>query len=197
MSERTLRIRFVLDETPVLSPSDFVNFFAYGEQISRSLTELEALDLFEHLDVPSEWQIDSIEQLRELLKHTPAPAEIIEVRHESPWHYLLAIPASTLFYFVGKCIHPEIRRAWTHSTSRDRFFEFMRDRIFGGARQKVQRQVSRRPSRRGIRAKSVQELGTSRDVVPLLEVRMQRTEVFEVRVSDEELLADFKERLKE
>jgi hypothetical protein len=187
----------VLDESAVLTPSDFVNFFAYGEQISRSLTELEALDLFEHLHVPSEWQIDSIENLRELLKHTPAPAEIIEVRHESPWHYLLAIPASTLFYFVGRCIHPEIRRAWNQSTARDRFFEFMRDRIFGGARQKLQGQVSRKPSRKGIRAKSVQELGSSRDGLPLLEVKMQRTEVFVVRVSDEELLADFKERIKE
>jgi hypothetical protein len=197
VSERTLRIQFVLDESTVLSPSDFVNFFAYGEQLSRALTEIEALDLFEYLRVPSEWQIDSVEQLRDMLKHTPAPAEIVEVNHDSPWHYLLAIPASTLFYFVGKCIHPEIRRAWTQSAARDHFFEFMRDRIFAGARQKVQRQVSRRPSRKGVRAHSVRELGGSQEGSPLLEVRMQRTEVFEVRVSDEELLTEFTDRLKE
>lgn len=196
LAERTLQIRFVLEEDEALSPSDFVHFFAYGEEIARDLAETEALELFDYLGMPSEWQIESLEEFRQLLKHAPAPAEILDIRHESPWYYLLAIPAGTVLFFVSKCVHPEIKRAWAQSAAREHFFEFMRDRVFGGARQKVQQRIAKKPSRKGVRAKKVEELKESRPEMPLFEVRMERSALLHVSISDEELLEEFKRRLR-
>jgi hypothetical protein len=194
MAERTLLIRFVLDESDIVSPSDFVGFFAFGEELVRRLTEVETQDLLEYLDVPTEWRIETIAELERLLKTLPAPAEVREVEHNTPWHYLLAIPAGTVLYFVNKCLHPQIKRAWESSAGRDRFFQFMRDRVFGGAKQKVERQVTRRPSRKGLKVTKVAELSKSSRQQPLLEIRLERTETLQVSISDEELLADFRKR---
>jgi hypothetical protein len=197
MKERTLQIRFVLEESEALSPSDFVNFFAYGEDVAKDLAETEALELFEYMKVPSEREIESLSTLRRIIRQGPATAEVREIRHDSPWSYLLVIPAGMLVYFASKCLHPEIRRAWIASNGREQFYTFMRDRVFGGAPRKVRDRIAKKSSRKGVRAREVKELDGSSPGAPLLEVRMTRTTIVQLTTSDKELLEDFRRRLRD
>ena len=192
--ERTLRLEFILEEVSSTSPSDFLNFVAYADGFVKSYIEAELLSVADDFEFPSAWKVQIVEEARRLLRALPAPAEVRDVRHGSPWALVLAIPAAIFLPFVYRCLNPVIREAWNDSNLKDRLFLFMRDQVFRGAKKKAEDQAALTPSRRSIKVRDVKELsgGTGN---PAVEIRLTRKDVIEISVSDERLLEEFRERL--
>jgi hypothetical protein len=200
MAERELILRFRLEDSDLVSPSDFVDFFGIGVDIVRDLVIAEALEAYDAGEMPSELQRDTTDRLQQLLRSSPVPALVDEVRHDSPWLYILHIPAFMIGAFVTKCLKPDIARAWKGSAAQESFYSFFRIKVFGGAKKTVQRSVatSRRRSRKtGIRALSVEELPDSKPDSTRLLIRVQRSQSVDVAVSDEDLVREFKKHLRE
>jgi hypothetical protein len=199
MAERELILNFRLEDSELVSPSDFVGFFSLGEDVVRDIVLAEALEAFEASEIPSAGQLEISDQLHRLLRAAPAPALVDDVRHDSPWLYVLHIPAALIGSFIAKCITPDIRRAWKGSAAQDNFYAFFRHRVFGGAKAKVQRSVAAARSHRRkypIRPVAVEELpGTPTS--PRFLVRAHTVHSVEVQVSDQELAKDFAKRLRE
>ena len=187
---RSLELRFVLDSDASESPSTFVALFEYAEDFVRYFAEEEALSLFEELELPADWQRDSIDTLRHLSRTAAAPAEVLAVNRRSPWTVALLIASPTLLFFLRQCIHPVVKQAWNDSRLRELLREFLRDRVFMGAKRKAQKRVVTGPRRRGLKAKSVSELRESTPERTVLEIRLERTEILEAKISDAQVIED-------
>lgn len=197
MDEPVLQVEFVLDESGPTSPSDFLDFVAYADGYMQGLLEAEIADVTADLPLPGAARPGIRDEARYLLRSLPLPAEVLEVRHGSPWMLLLSVPAALLLPFIHKCINPVVREAWNDSQLRDSLYAFLRDRLFRGAHTKAQRQLKRSPRRRNVTARDVKELPTSSPAEPLLQVRLTRSEVFEASIADARLIDEFRKRLRE
>lgn len=191
-------IEFRFGDCDLVSPTDFVGFFGLGEQIVRELVLTEAVDALEAAEIGGRDQLETTDLLQKLLLSGPVPAEVADVRHSSPWMYILHLPAAMVATFVSRCLIPEIKRAWKGSRREQEFYEFFRSKVFGGAKAKVQKSVvhARRRPRKGIIPVDVQALPQSTERSQRLLVQTERTRTLEVVVSNEELLREMQDRLK-
>lgn len=195
--ERELVLEFVLGDSELISPNEFEAFFGLGSEIVRELVLGEAVEAYDAGGVEGPSQFDSTDQLQRLLKSAPVPAEVVDVRHSSPWLYVLHLPAVLVAAFVTKCLVPEIKRAWKGSVREKQFYDFFRNQLFGGAKSKLEKSVARtrRRPRQGIRPVEVRTLPNATDRSQRFLIRVERTQNLEVVVTDEELYDDLRKRL--
>lgn len=194
MVQRVLRVEFQLDDAVPTSSTDFANFATYGDSFVKVYVEAELLSVADELGFPAAWKVQLVEEGRRLAPGLPTPSEVQDVRHQSPWVIVLAIPAALLMPFIYKCLNPVIREAWNDSDLKEKFFIFMRDRVFRGAKTKIENQAALMPRKKNLRVRDVQEIEGDRDR-PTIRVKLERTTVIEVEISDDHLLQEFRDRL--
>ena len=73
---RRLQLTFVVGSEAELSPTDFIGLFECADVMVRHVVEYEALQLFDALNLPSEWRLATLQSVRRLGRRVPAPGEI-------------------------------------------------------------------------------------------------------------------------
>lgn len=154
---RSVQLDIRLESESDLSPSDFTALFKYTEEFVRAIAYTEAEHLLEFLEVPEQFRLHTLNQMRRYARRDVAPAEIREIERGS-WEVVAYVSAPFLIWFLKNYIHPVAREAWDDSQLRDRLYQFMRDRIFGGAAESVEGRAERARPHGNLRVTQVEAL---------------------------------------
>lgn len=192
--DRVLDVRLVLDthDEPI-SPAEFLDLFRCGDDFARYIVQNEALVLLEELDIPSGERLATLQRIHGLGRRVPSPAQVESVRKGS-WEVLMTIPAAVLVFMLKEYIHPVAKQAWDESDARRRLFGFLKSRVFKDSK----RQVEERAITTG-RFGNLQVTGvageTDSSSRPSITIRLERHQVFEVRLTDRELVDEFMKKM--
>jgi hypothetical protein len=196
MAESSLLIRFQLEDSGDVSPSDFEGFFSVGAEVLRNYLFDEAVELIAALELPAELEAQSLGALIDSLRVGPVPAIVVDVRHSSPWYYDIHLDRLLVATVIIRCLAPEVKAAWKGSRAQQLLQDFLRNRLFMGPAIRVKKAVSRTKPRQQLRPKAVSELKDSHAMEQRLLVQVERVEPIIVNPSDQELLDEVAKRLK-
>lgn len=192
---RALHLTFVVAAPGELSPTDFLGLFECVDSFSRHVVEHEALQLFDELDLPSEWRLATLQDIRRVGRRVSAPGEIARV-HRGSWEIETILQGAALLWFVRSYLNPVVQDAWNDSRLRQVIVEFLRNRIFGGAKRALEQKAVQSPRYRTLEVSRVDEPepGTAEEAG--IRITLERREVLEARLSDHELVNDFLQRIR-
>jgi len=189
---RSLRLRLTVpDQT--LSPGEFLSLFDCAETVSRALIEHEALALLEFLDFPADSRLQTMQTIHRLGRRVPTPAEVVSVEHAC-WTANVLIGGPVVLFILMNYVHPTVKDAFDDSRLKQLIVEFLRDRVFLGAKRTVEQAAVARPTYGNLGVRAVAELRAAPSE-PELEVTLERREIIAVRSSDRELVEEFAERI--
>jgi hypothetical protein len=193
--DRRLELTFVIESESDLSPTDFLGVFECADNFVRHLVEHEALELFEDLNLPSEWRLTTLQQVRRLGRRAPAPGQIARVERGS-WEITTVIPGFAVLWFVKHYLHPVVQEAWNDSRLRQAVVEFLRRKIFLGAKRSLEQKAVEVPRYKGLEVASIDEVPQPSGAYDVkLRIRLDRREVIDVSSSDQELIEEFLRRI--
>lgn len=193
--DRSLYLRFVLNAPEDLGPDDFLGLFECADTFARHVVELEALQLFTELRLPEEWRLGTLQRIHHLGRRAPVPARVVSVERGS-WVVETLLGGAAVLWFLKNYVHPVVQDAWDDSRMRQTILEFLRNKIFLGARRGLEQKAVEIPRFRRLHIQTVSEPeGASREESHVV-VRLERHEVIEVQLADRELLDDFVRRLR-
>jgi len=192
---RELTLRFVVDTQQDLTATDFVRLFECAEAISRHVFEIEAANLLMDLGFPEQERFEALKRIHRLGRRIPVPAQVKTVQRGS-WIVEVLVPGAVLLFILRQYIHPVIMDAWQASNLRDRIVTFLRDRIFLGARRDVEAKAAESPRYGNLEVTRVSQTDADPGH-PELVIRLERREVIEARIPDEELVQEFLRRLRQ
>jgi len=191
---RRLEMTFVVESEGDLSPTDFIGLFECADTFVRHIVEREALQLFEELNLPSEWRLSTLQEVRRLGRRVPAPAQITRVERGS-WEITTVIQGAAVLWFVKNYLHPVVQEAWNDSRLRQVIVDFLRDRIFLGAKRSLEQKAVEAPRYRGLKVASIEEPQAPTPREAGLRIKLERREVIEATSSDQELIDEFLRRV--
>ena len=186
----SLGIQFVLDDSREASPSDFRYLFNAIDEISRYVIVAQLRLFVETADISDRLRDQIYSDMLKTALALPSPAEISAIRRQSPWTVLIGISAPVLLWAVRKMIAPEIMQAWTESELREAFRRFVRDGLFQGAKRQVEASAAAKPQYGNLAIDDIRESPTGE-----LRVQFKRTQVFEINVTDRQLMREFLEKI--
>lgn len=192
---RRLELTFVVESDADLSPTDFIGLFECADTFVRHVVEHEALQLFDELNLPSEWRLSTLQEMRRLGRRLPAPAQITRVERGS-WDVTAVLQGAAVFWFMKTYVHPVVQEAWNDSRLRQVIVEFLRDRIFLGAKRTLEQKAVQAPRYRGLEVASIEEPQTPSSAQAGLRIKLDKREVIEATSSDLELIDEFLRRIK-
>lgn len=192
---RTLQLTFTVGSERELSPTDFIGLFECVDTFVRHLIEHEALQLFEELNLPSEWRLTTLHDLRRIRRKIPAPAEITRIQRGS-WEIVAILPGAAVLWFLKSYVHPVVQEAWNDSRLRQTIIEFLRERIFRGAKRSLEQKAVEKPRFRSLEVASVDEPDAATGTEAGLHIRLERREVIQATSTDAELIDDFLRRIR-
>jgi len=107
---RTLQLTFTVGSENELSPTDFIGLFECVDVFVRHLIEHEALQLFDELNLPSEWRLTTLQDVRRIGRRVPAPAEIARIQRGS-WEIVAVLQGAAVLWFLKNYVHPVVQEA--------------------------------------------------------------------------------------
>jgi hypothetical protein len=176
-----------------LSPTEFVSLFECADRTARAIVEQEAAELLEELRFPQDYRLQTLQTIHRLSRKVPTPAEVTNVERGS-WQIDVIIRSAFVLFMLKEYVHPTVRAAFDDSRAKQVVVEFLRDRVFGGAKRKVEETAVANPRYGNLDVVSVNELPASPSQ-PSLQIELHRRELYVVKSSDQELIHDFIERL--
>ena len=185
-----LHLRFILDGDPDISPAEFVALFQCAEDYTRHVAEKESLTLLEDLQIPVEQRLTTMKTL--VRKQAPVPAEVVEVRRGS-WVVDVLLPSAALIFVLKEYVHPAVKQAWDESRMREQLVSFMRDRVFRGVKGKIEAHAIDKPRFGNL---EVIRVDGQEPPQPIVEIRLERRTIIEVRTNDRDLIDDFLSRFR-
>ncbi len=195
MDSTTLELRLRIPTQEPLSPREFVDLFRCGEALTRQIVEREAFSLLEYLEVPHEYRLSTLQDLRRFGGRTGPPAEVTAIEKGS-WVVVLTLTGSAILWALKEYLHPVVLEAWNESSLRDRIHDFFRDRLFQGARRAIEEKAIESPRYGNLQIKAVEEPPQNFAGQPKLTVRLERRAILEVSSTDRNLVEDFLARLR-
>lgn len=192
---RTLSIRFALAGEDKLSSSEFLDLVQIIDGIARAVVESEIQQLLEVLQVPGELRLPVLRDTARIGRRGPAPTQIIAVERGS-WTIETLLSSVAVIWFMKHFIGAPILAAWDESRLRHRVESFIRDRAFQGARQSVELKAAQKPRTGSLEISQVEEESGSTPEARSLAVRVTRSTVIEVELSDREVIEEFIQELK-
>ena len=85
----TFLLEFRLADSEEASAAEFRHLFAAVDDLTRSLLIEQMRTFVEMADLPDRARDEIYSSLPRLARDTPQPAEVLDVRHSSPWHVLV------------------------------------------------------------------------------------------------------------
>jgi hypothetical protein len=191
---RTITIRFELKSEGETSATEFVSLFECVDFLGQSIVEAEAQTFLEVLELSSESRLAALQSLHRSRRRV-SPVEVREVEKGS-WIVETVIQGAAILWVIQNFVTPVMKEAWDESRLRELLLGFFRSRVFGRAKQTVEVKAAEHSRFGNLRVISVEEPSESTPDEPVLVVRIERSEVVEVRVSDKELIDQFLRRLR-
>jgi hypothetical protein len=195
VTDRRLQLRFRIDTTDPISPTEFVDVFRCADSLTRAIAETEALALLEHLGLPTSDRLAALQRLHGVGGRLAIPAEVERVERGS-WLVVVGFVGPIVLYVLKNYLAPVVQEAWEESAVRDRLKQFLRDKVFLGARAAVEQKAIQTPAWGNLRIQSVDVVTPEDQADEALEVRFERRTVIEVRSSDSQLMNEFLKRLR-
>jgi len=193
--DRSLHLRFVLDTDEDLAPDDFIGLFECADAFARHVVEQAALELFIDLNLPEQWRLGTLQHIHQLGRRVPVPAQVVRVERGS-WSIETLLQGAAVLWFLKNYVHPVVRDAWDDSRLRQAIVEFLRDKVFLGARRNLEQKAVEAPRFRRLQVQTVSEPEPASRQESQIEVRLVRREIVEARFADRELLDEFVRRLR-
>ena len=125
----------------------------------------------------------------------PAPAQIARVERGS-WEITAILQGAAVLWFVKNYVHPVVQEAWNDSRLRQIIVEFLRERIFLGAKRTLEQKAVETPRYRGLEVASIEEPQTPTATEAGLRIKLETREVIEATASDQELIDEFLRRIR-
>ena len=191
---RSLTLRFEVEFDGELTSTEFMSLFACVDQMGRAVTESETFGILEMLELPIEVRLQIFHNALDFERQIPTPAEIQSIERGS-WSVVAVISSPAILWILQKFFALPILEGWNESWARERLMAFFRERVFGGARQVIERQAAERDIFGNLQIVEVNEMKSSPDD-PHLVIRLKRTEVLAVRSSDKQFIEEFLKRLR-
>ena len=179
-----------------LPPDDFGSLFRCAEDLSRTVLQEEARNLFEYLELPADWRLRALQELHRIGRKVPTPAEVTRVERGS-WLVVLSLSGPVILFVLKKYMHPVVQEAWDGSHLRNKLKAFLQERLFRGTRDDLERKAIESPKYGNLRIVRVEESTSTVARSPGIEVHLERQQVIEVHSSDQELLDAFIDRLQD
>jgi hypothetical protein len=169
-----------------LTAGEFAALFKYVDSLGRSLIEEELAVILEDLGAKSRERLSELGHFQYRFSTEIAPVEIRKVERGS-WIIVASIASSAIYWIFKNFITPTAVDAWKGSPHEKALKKFMRDKMFGGAKENVERTIrkKRRPKNFTISDVRDRSLGQSRQV---FEVTLERKEVIKVRYTEKEMV---------
>ncbi len=194
MSEtRTLTLRFHIESSDELTSTEFLSLFECVDAFGRTIAEFETARFLESLELPYTYRRELQDSIASVGRRLPTPTEIRSVERGS-WSVTSVLTGPAILWVAQKFIVSPLLEAWNESNARDKLREFFKDRIFAGAKRVVENRAAQGSTFGNLRIVRVDEERSSREQ-PTIVVSLKRSEIFEVRTSDKQLIDDFLARL--
>jgi hypothetical protein len=191
-NNRTLRLDFSIDGSESLSSTDFVSLFQCADFFCRATAEDEVISFVEELNLLRESRFEVISSIHRLGKRFPAPAAVESIERGS-WNISLVMTGAATLFILRNTLATTLQNAWDESRLRELVLRFLRDHVFGGARRKAEEVAVGRSRWGNLRIQRVEERGLGPSGSQLT-ISLQRTEVVEAEITDQELVEEVLKR---
>lgn len=141
---RVLILQFRVKADEELRPDEFSDLFRLADQLSAYAILEELHDVMDALPMPSRWKFDVLSRLRAKKRVPSAVPEVATVRRGS-WEFDVCIQSVAVAWILKEYLHPVVKEAWNESQFREVIKRFLRDKIFGGAKRKIETKASETP----------------------------------------------------
>lgn len=191
---RSLTLEFRVESDEELTSGEFLSLFSCIDNFGRAVTESETVGFLETLGLPNEYRLQILNTIMEIGREIPTPTEIRSIDRGS-WSVVAVLAGPAILWVTQKFIGLPILKGWDESSAREQLKTFFRERVFGGAQRVIEYRAAQRPTFGNLKVAEVTEIRSSPDRPHIL-IRLKRTEIIEVRVSDKQLIEDFLKRLR-
>jgi hypothetical protein len=191
----SLVLEFRLADSDDVAPAEFRYLFEAIDELTRSRVVAQMQVFVEMADISDRAREEVYASLFRLSRYAPQSAEVISVRHESPWSILVGLPVAAVVWAMRKMIAPEIVQAWNESQLKENFRHFVRDGLFRGAKEQLEASAAVRPQYGNLVVDDISELAFRGPDETAVRVILKRTEVLQVEVKDRELMKEFLARI--
>ena len=188
-------VEYRLADSEDASPSEFRYLFVAIDELTRSLVFDQIRTFVYTADISDKARDEIFSSLFRLSRDLPLPANVISIRHESPWNVTISVPVVAVLWAIRKMIAPEILKAWDESRLRESFRRFVRDEIFRGAKEQIETSAASKPQFGNLVVDDIQENRRARPDQPAVRVTLRRSEVLQVEMKDHELMKEFLARI--
>jgi hypothetical protein len=175
------------------SPTEFRFLFDAVDEITRSLIFNQLSVFVEHTQLNERARKEVFLSAFRLKETLIAPVDVVSIGRKSPWTVVVNIPVAGVLWVLHKMIGPEIIKAWGESNLKEAFKDFVRDKIFRGAKNQIEVAAAAKPQYGNLRVSDISEGNRAGSPVS---VTLRRTEVLQVEASDRELMKGFLDRMK-
>jgi hypothetical protein len=192
-NERTLTLEFKVDSDGDLTSGEFLSLFRYVDEIGRAVAENETFAFIEFLDLPPGYRNQLFSSILATGRQIATPVEIKSIERGS-WHVFAVLSGPAILWLAQKFLAVPVAQAWDSSAAREHMVSFLRDRVFGGAKQIVEDHAAQRPTFGNLKIVEIKEIRSTVDQPKVL-IRLRRSEVIEVKYSDKQLIENFVKQL--
>ena len=191
---KSLHLEFTVDSQN-LHPNEFIGLFECIDIFTRTIIEHEAYLLLAEAGFSDEWRLSTLQRIHKLGRRVPVPAEILNVQKGS-WKVEKLLQGAAVIFFLRNYVHPVVQDAWNDSRLREIIVNFIRNKIFLGAKKHLEAKAIEQPVYKGLRVSEIAGPEKAIQDESEIKIRMEKTTIVETRISDKELIEDFIQKLK-
>jgi hypothetical protein len=188
-------IDFRLAEPDEARPSEFRSLFTAIDELTRYLVVEQVHSFVEMADAPDRAREEIYAQGFRLARFIAPPVNVTSIRRESPWTVEVGLPVAAVIWVMSKMIAPEVLKAWNESKLQESFRLFVRDYIFMGAKESLERTATSKPQYGNLVVDDISQTGRNPNGEPKLRVTLRRSDVVSVEVEDHALRDEFTKRM--
>ncbi len=192
---KKLRVIFSIGDNNDLTTNDFVALFECADDIIWNIMEQEMLNFLDYIKLPSDNRIETISQVHRLARKTFSPAEVEYIKKGS-WNIGVVILGSILLFVLKKYLHPTVLEAWNESCLREKIIEFLREKVFMGAKRSVEQSAVIKRRYRSLTIAKVGDLSNPTSEEYEIEIQLTKSMIVDYKKSEKELLEEFVKKLK-
>jgi len=187
-------IRIHLDTDANLSPSEWRRLIDCLDEFTKAVARRQAYSLLDEIGASREIHRQARDAMHSFFRRPVLPIEITSIKRGS-WSLEAAIPYAIGLWVLKNTIGQTIKDAYQQSSLRNGLMTFLRGNVFGKARQAAD-QYAERKSRFG--NLTVSRIEDTTDHTSLsLTIHLQRSEIIPVRFTDQQLIEEFEDRLRD
>ena len=188
-------IEFRLADSDDASPSEFRHLFGAVDDLTRNVVMEQVILFAETTEMPERAREEIFSESFRLARHIVPPVQVINIRRQSPWTILAGLPIAGVIWAIRKMIAPQVLQAWNESRLQELFHRFVRDYIFMGTKERLEKTAGGRPQYGNLVIDDIRETGRHSPGEPEISITFRRTEVLSIDVKDRELRDEFLRRL--